>query len=281
MNKHISIILTAHKSKDLIINYIKNIYQEFHIIVIDNSNDIELEKEIKKNYPNVTFNFMPNNGYGAAINLGSKFVKTEYFLVSNPDVEGLKVDNIMKFYDVAIKLNNQFSIMGPVDLDHKPKRRKVGYDKIEITETNQISGICMFFNKKNFDLVGGFDENIFLYFEDNDICKRLSVINKNYQLNTVKVNHKAGTSVIPKNKKDKNEQDDLRTWHFIWSKFYYYKKHYSYPVAFLLFIPTIIRIRFRIIFCKFLKDNQKLNKYKTRWSGLLDSVLGKKSHKRV
>jgi GT2 family glycosyltransferase len=155
MNKHISIILTAHKSKDLIINYIKNIYQVFHIIVIDNSNDIELEKEIKKNYPNVTFNFMPNDGYGAAINLGSKFVKTEYFLVSNPDVEGLKVDNIMKFYDVAKKLNNQFSIMGPVDLDHKPKRRKVGYDKIEITETNQISGICMFFNKKNFDLVGG------------------------------------------------------------------------------------------------------------------------------
>lgn len=52
-------------------------------------------------------------------------------------------------------------------------------------------------------------------------------------------------------------------------------------VAFLLFIPTIIRIRFRIIFYKFLKDIQKLDKYKTRWSGLLDSILGKKSHKRV
>ena len=46
MHEHISIVLTAHKSKDLIINYIKNLYQKFHIIVIDNSNDIELEKEI-------------------------------------------------------------------------------------------------------------------------------------------------------------------------------------------------------------------------------------------
>ena len=281
MNKYISIVLTAHKSKDLIINYIKNIYQEFQIIVIDNSNDIELEKEIKINYPSVTFHFMPNKGYGAAINFASKFVKTKYFLVSNPDVEGITTDSIIKFYNAALNLNNQFSMMGPVDLDHKPERRRAGYDNIDITETNQISGICMFFNKENFDAVGGFDENIFLYFEDNDICKRLSKINKNYQLNSIKVNHKAGTSVVSKNETDKNKQDNLRTWHFIWSKFYYFRKHYTYPVALILFIPTIMRIIFRISFYKILKDNNKLNKYNIRWSGLIDSILCKESHKRI
>ena len=281
MNEHISIILTAHKSKDLVINYIKNIYQKFHIIVIDNSNDIELEKEIKTNYPNVTFDFMSNNGYGAAINCGSKFVKTKYFLVSNPDVEGITTDNIIKFYDAAININDQFSMMGPVDLDHKPERRKTGYDKTDLLETNQISGICMFFNKKNFDAIGGFDENIFLYFEDNDICKRLSKLNKNYQLNSVKVNHKAGTSVISKNETDKNKQDSLRIWHFIWSKFYYFRKHYTYPAALILFTPTILRIIFRIFFYTIRKDNNKLNKYNIRWSGLIDSILCKESHKRI
>tara|TARA_Y100001970_G_scaffold292905_1_gene436525 strand:- start:1627 stop:2472 length:846 start_codon:yes stop_codon:yes gene_type:complete len=281
MNEHISVVLTAHKSKDLIINYIKNIYQKFHIVVIDNSNDVELEKEIKTNFPNVTFKFMPNKGYGAAINFGSKFVKTKYFLVSNPDVKGVSDDNIIEFYNAAIKLNNQFSMMGPIDLDHKPKKRKDGYDKNDLIETNKISGICMFFNKKNFDAIAGFDENIFLYFEDNDICKRLSKINKNYQLNTIKVNHKAGTSVILKNENDKNNQDNLRTWHFIWSKFYYYKKHYTYPIALIFFIPTILRIIFRICFYKIVKNNKKINKYKTRWSGLIDSIMGKESHKRV
>ena len=111
MNEHISIILTAHKSKDLIINYIKNLYQKFHIIIIDNSNDIELEKEIKTKYQNVTFDFMSNKGYGAAINCGSKFVKTKYFLVSNPDVEGITTDSIIKFYNAAININDQFSMM--------------------------------------------------------------------------------------------------------------------------------------------------------------------------
>jgi len=281
MNEHISIILTAHKSKDLIINYIKNLYQKFHIIIIDNSNDIELEKEIKTNYQNVTFDFMSNKGYGAAINCGSKFVKTKYFLVSNPDVEGITTESIIKFYDAAKNINDQFSMMGPVDLDHKPERRKTGYDKTDLLETNQISGICMFFNKKNFDAIGGFDENIFLYFEDNDICKRLSKLNKNYQLNLVKINHKAGTSVISKNEEDKNKQDNLRTWHFIWSKFYYFRKHYTYPAALILFIPIILRIIFRIFFYKILRDNNKLNKYNIRWSGLIDSILCKESHKRI
>ena len=281
MNEHISIVLTAHKSKDLVINYIKNIYQKFHIIVIDNSNDIELEKEIKTNYPNVTFDFMSNNGYGAAINCGSKFVKTKYFLVSNPDVEGITADSIIKFYDAAINIDDQFSMMGPVDLDHKPERRKTGYDKIDLIETNQISGICMFFNKKNFDAIGGFDENIFLYFEDNDICKRLSKLNKNYQLNSVKVNHKAGTSVIPKNESDKNKQDNLRTWHFIWSKFYYYKKHYGFFLAIIYFIPIIIRINFRIVLYKYKNDKKNLIKYMTRRSGLYSSILNKKSSKRI
>ena len=76
MNEHISIVLTAHKSKDLVINYIKNIYQKFHIIVIDNSNDIELEKEIKMPIIQTSHLILCLIIYGAAINCGKKFVKT-------------------------------------------------------------------------------------------------------------------------------------------------------------------------------------------------------------
>ena len=82
----------------------------------------------------------------------------------------------------------------------------------------------MFFNKDNFDKLNGFDENIFLYFEENDFCKRSYKINKNYQINNIKVTHDVGTSVYTQNEKEKINQINLRTWHFIWSKFYYYKK---------------------------------------------------------
>ena len=280
MHKDITIVLTAHKSKDLVLNYILKLYNYFNIVIVDNSNDKELEYEIFKNYPNIIFKFTDNRGYGAAINYASKFVKTKYFLVSNPDVEGIDEKNIIKFYEAANRLKNKFSIIGPIDLDHKPKRLKKKYNS-DLIRMKQISGICMFFKKNNFDIVKGFDENIFLYFEDNDICNRIDKIEKNYQINTIKVHHKAGNSVISNNEIEKKEQNNLRTWHFIWSKFYYFKKIYGYIPALIYFIPTIIRIRVRILFYKIIHNDIKLTKYINRWSGLKSSILGKKSYKRI
>ena len=97
MNKDTNIVLISHKSKDLILKFIKEIYNKFEIIIIDNSKDKELEKEIKQNYSKITIKFVENNGYGAAINYGSKLVKTNYFLISNPDIEGINEKNITKF----------------------------------------------------------------------------------------------------------------------------------------------------------------------------------------
>ena len=61
-----------------------------------------------------------------------------------------------------------------------------------------LSGACMFFLKKNYDLIGGFDDNFFLYFEENDFCKRSIKFYKNYQINKIKLHHNAGNSVTSK-----------------------------------------------------------------------------------
>ena len=281
MNSKISLILISHKSKELVLKYINNIYNKISIIIIDNSYDLSLEKEIKKNYPNILFKFMDNNGYGAAINYGSKFVKTEYFIISNPDISGINYDNLKIFYKNAIKLKNKFSVLGPRFINADPKSIKQSDLKIEIAEMRYLSGACMFFNKSNFDLMGGFDENIFLYFDENDFCKRSIKFDKNYQLNMIRVFHDAGNSVISLTSDEKNDQDNLRNWHFIWSKFYYFRKHYGYIMALIIFFPIIIRTIFRIILYKFKNDNKNLSKYKTRWSGLINSIKNKKSFMRI
>ena len=136
-------------------------------------------------------------------------------------------------------------------------------------------------DKKNFDLLGGFDENIFLYFDENDFCKRTTKFYKNYQLNRIKLYHDAGNSVTTNNDDEKNIHDNLRNWHFIWSKFYYFRKHYGFILAFIIFIPIILRTTFRINFYKFKNDNKNVTKYKTRLSGLINSILNKKSFKRI
>ncbi len=281
MNNEITIVLISHKSKNLIINFVKNIYKKFNIIVIDNSNDVNLQKEIKKNYPNIIIKLIVNNGYGSSINYASKLIKTKYFLISNPDVEGINEKNIQKFLSAASKLDDNFSSLGPRYLNINSKSHVQSDINEKISEMKFISGACMFFKKKNFDLIGGFDENFFLYFEESDFCLRAHKKKKNYQLNEILINHKIGTSVSIKNYKERKELENLYTWHFIWSKFYYYKKHYSYMIALLYFIPIIIRIIFRIIFFSYKGNKENTKKYKVRLEGLMTSIKCKKSDKRL
>ena len=97
MNDELTIVIISHRSKKLVLNFINNIYKKFKIIVIDNSNHIGLKKIIKKKYREIIIRNIKNNGYGSAINYASTLVKTNYFLICNPDIEGLDSRNLIKF----------------------------------------------------------------------------------------------------------------------------------------------------------------------------------------
>jgi len=281
MNEEVTVIIIGHKSKNLILNYIKPIHEKFRIIIIDNSNDYDLTNIIRINYPNILIKNVENDGYGAAINYGSKLVKTKYFLISNPDLTGINEDNLNKFIQVAKKLNDKFSTLGPRYERANPKTLIQSNDQIEVSEFKVISGACMFFNKKNFETIGGFDENFFMYFEENDFCLRSFKIYKNYQINSIKVYHNAGNSVSYDNIEEKELHEHFRTWHFMWSKFYFFKKRYALLIAFLIFLPIIFRLIIRITFHTFFGNKKQLKKYRSRWSGLFNSIVGNKSKLRI
>ena len=281
MNQEVTVIIIGHKSKNLILNYIKPIHEKFRIIIIDNSNDFDLTNIIRINYPNILIKNVKNDGYGAAINYGSKLVKTKYFLISNPDLTGINEDNLNKFIQVAKKLNDKFSTLGPRYEHANPKTLIQSNEQIEVSEFKVISGACMFFNKKNFETIGGFDENFFMYFEENDFCLRSLKIYKNYQINSIKVYHNAGNSVSYDNIEEKELHEHFRTWHFMWSKFYFFKKRYTLLIAFLIFLPIIFRLIIRIIFHTFFGNKKQLKKDRSRWSGLFNSIVGNKSKLRV
>lgn len=280
MNKEVTVILLCHKSKDLVINYIKSIYNKFEIIIIDNSNDFELKRKINQDYSKVLIKNIDNNGYSDAINYGCKLVKTKYFLISNPDLSGIHEASLNKFLYAAKFLKDDFAALGPRYINAKPKSLKQSPSNKDIAECRFLSGACMFFNKKNYDLIGGFDSNIFLYFEENDYCMRSKNYFKNYQINNIEIFHEIGNSVLCESQNEIQDQQELRSWHFVWSKFYYYKKNYGYMYAILFFLPIIFRTSFKIILYLILKDDTNYSKYKNRLSGMISSIKGKKSYKR-
>ena len=133
----------------------------------------------------------------------------------------------------------------------------------------------MFINKECYNKIGGFDENYFLYFEETDYCyrgKKLSY--KSYQINKSKVRSQ-GRSVDLST--DSEKITNILNWHFIWSKFYYYKKKYGKLISLLFFLPIIIRIIFKIFLNKIIKNEKQLKKYKIRYDGLINSIKGNKS----
>ena len=147
----------------------------------------------------------------------------------------------------------------------------------ETSRMNFIEGCALLFNMKELDTIGFYDEKIFLYFEENDLFFRCLKNNKNILLcQNVYIEHLGNASVDTKY----NLEIELnRNWHYMWSKFYYYKKNYSYLRGLKETINQFIKANIKLIFYYFI-NKKKFLIYKNRVSGLFNSYLNKNSWRR-
>ena len=272
--QNISIIIVSYKSKDKVLKFIKNISNKFNIVIIENSEDQLLKNEIELS-KNIKIFLKKNIGYGSAANFARKKINTKYFLLCNPDINDLYEEKINDLFNITKKLDDNFLCLGP---SYKNKIFNKNYNLLKV---KKISGACMLINTKTFDLLRGFDENFFLYFEEDDLCKRgLKKRYYSYQTNKVMVDHDIGTSVTNLTEDDQIHTKELTLWHFIWSDFYFHSKHYGKSLSLIIFIPTMLRIIFKILLSYLIRNNKMNRKYKIRYSGLINSIKGLKSLKR-
>ena len=86
MKKRFSIVIVAFKSEEILEKCLKHVHQNNNIIVIDNSNNLNYKKIIKKKYPKINYITSKKNlGYGTANNIGIKKSKNTDVLILNPD----------------------------------------------------------------------------------------------------------------------------------------------------------------------------------------------------
>ena len=84
--KDITVIIATFKSREIIKACLNSIDKRVKVILIENSNDIEIKNEIEKEFSNVECLLAGENlGYGKSNNIGLKKVKTKYALILNPD----------------------------------------------------------------------------------------------------------------------------------------------------------------------------------------------------
>ena len=276
----ITIIIITYKSEQIIYDFIKKIPSIIKVIIIENSQNYELKKDIEAKYNNVTVFLKKNDGVSSSLNFAVDKINTKYFLQISPDID-FNFEDINIFLEYAKKLNDQFAAIGPRFIDVNSKSHKQINPKKEFGKIDSIHGSCMFINKENFKIIGKFDENFFLYFEETDYCYRAKKKGYlSYQINKLKVKSNGRSVEVSNNNKDKLR--NILIWHFIWSKFYFFKKKYNYLIAIIYFTPIIIRILVKLGFYQYIKKNKIKNvKYHYRFLGLKSSILGKKSSLRI
>jgi GT2 family glycosyltransferase len=282
MNKLLTIVIISYKSKKLILSHIQKFYNKFKIIVVENSSDEQFKKTLKKNYKNVNIYLKNNIGYGRAVNFAAKKIKTKYFISMNPDTI-INTNTFKSLMNAAVQIK-KFGAIGPIHKNLKKRYR----NKLFI-EQKKIEAPVMLFDTQTFKKIKGFDENIFLYYEDNDYFKKCNRLGqKLYLITSSYYNHskpqKYNKSLNVKsssfsNIKEKNSSYLVGGWHGQWSKFYYLKKYNGFINALIRCVPSLILNLLQLIIYSLINPAKARYKY-FKIEGFICSLIGLPSFKR-
>ena len=281
--QNLTVIIVSFKSEKVIHDCIKSIDQDIKILIIDNANDKEFKLNIENKYKNVSCILSEKNlGMGAGNNLGIKNIKSDFVFILNPDVI-LNSTAIDKLIEDTNKLG-EFGVIAPIEVNNDYPNYKLDKKiKSQINELDPflvkcVDGYAMLLNLKRLNSIENFnyfDENFFMYLENDDFCKRLiKEGEKIYIIPRSKIKHLGGKAV---DENYKYEIELSRNWHWTWSKFYFNKKYYGYLFAFIRGLPNFVSALIKFIFFLIINNKNKKNIYKMRASGFLNAFLGKPS----
>lgn len=215
------------------------------VIVVDNNSNDKTVQVIKEKFPEIDLiESKENLGFAAANNLALENVSSEYICYLNPDViltEDILTPSVEILVDqsevglVACRLKNKdgsnqpscFNFANswslPCEILHigavMPRSLRKKYF-LNYYKTNDdfkpdwVIGAEMVMRTKDARAIGGFSTEYFMYTEDMDLCKKISVILKKqiYFISGVSLIHLGGASEaqnVNYNKQKKLFQNDM------------------------------------------------------------------------
>jgi GT2 family glycosyltransferase len=198
INNKITIIIVLYNSTNLIFDCLKSL-KNFNIIIVDNGKNYNLLDELKRQKNIKIISKNENLGFGNAINFAFESVKTDFFLILNPDIL-IEESAILKLLSTASNYED-CAIAAPLnvpDLDsygvlpekrnlfEKNKYFSINSDHQKHNPEGEIcvdvsKGCALLINSKYFKEVDFFTKKYFLFWEEIDLCrkfqkKKLSVI---------------------------------------------------------------------------------------------------------
>lgn len=184
-NANVTLISVAHNSNDVLPEMLASVPAGTPIVIVDNATkDIEPLRQLCAKFNATLIENGANKGFGYACNRGAARATTEFLFFLNPDAS-LVPDTIdqlvaaMRRYPKASAMNPRIAKAdGSVQFHHRSRLMPVSeymphrWPDAD-SEVTVLMGSAFFARRSEFEAVGGFDEDIFLYHEDDDLSRRL------------------------------------------------------------------------------------------------------------
>ena len=192
MNKiydEITVVIVLYNSAKIDDGFFENL-KSFKTIVVDNGKNEEILGKIKtyKNIKIISKN--KNLGYGSAVNFAFESIASKFFLILNPDIN-IDENSINNLHNILSE-QGDCGIVAPIiypDEDFYGAFPEKNLKKLTLLNAlksrdlllkSEIEGeICvdvvkwaLLINAKKFKEVGGFNEKLFLFWEEIDLCRR-------------------------------------------------------------------------------------------------------------
>ena len=198
----ISIIIPSFNTKEILHNCLKSILENtkeisYEIIVIDNNSQDGSAEMVEKHFPLVKLiKNQENLGFAKANNQGIKIAKGKYFLFLNSDtvIKDKAIEKMVNFIEnhkeidaIGPKLLNSDKTIQPsagffpnplvvfvmLFLEHYFGGRFVRTSYSQLKQVDWVMGAALMMKKEIVDKIGGFDEKIFMYYDEVDYCYRI------------------------------------------------------------------------------------------------------------
>lgn len=280
---------TSHFTVACVQSIIENTQKiSFEIIIIDNASAVADYKKLASaintlNQPNITLVRNPINvGFGAGNMLGVQVASSsKYYAFINNDTLFVTPDTL-KTLKTFMEQTPDAAVCSPqmldenrnfrVTIDHfsslqREILRRPLLEKIfpntylnrkkrfkNPTAVHYVQGSFMFCDAQSFNNIGGFDTNLFLYYEESDVCRRLlkKLQKQTYIVPQVEYIHYKGASTGRTITIKKEQKISL---------IYYTEKHYGWIAKKCLliyycsryFFTSLIKPKYWSLFLLFLK----------------------------
>ena len=289
----LTLAFLSHHSKHLITKLVDEIINYdlgVKILIIENSIDHQLKYELESKYKKQVKVYLPNENLGFSKGMNKAIeLSDDQFVFLNPADVILSHTCIQNLLNC---LNNfkDFTLLAPTYKEEKiyknyeeflfSKERETHQLEIEnfsLKEVDWIDGTFIV-NKEKIENNKIMDENIFIYFETMDMCLNFKKKNqKMFVVENIKFEHIGGSS---HERKFNFEAKLSRNWHYNWSKFYYFKKNFSYLYALKKFSTVLFKNALKLLYYFITRNKENYLLKKAEINGSMHSILLNKSNYR-